>query len=96
MGRDSAVDNSSTGLDNMNNIKVAPLTNLSPQIDLSVRFSRITPVLSLLPPWYFQQDRVVEMYNMLLGISSEIEKIKLELVDSEFYWESLGEPGKMK
>ena len=96
MGRDSAVDNNSTGLDNMNNIKVAPLTTLSPQIDLSVRFRRITPVLSLLQPWYFHQDRVVEMYNMLLGISSEIEKIKLELVDSEFYWESLGEPGKMK
>ena len=27
----------------------------------------------------------MEMYNMLVGISSEIEKIKLELVDSEFY-----------
>ena len=29
---------------------------------------------------------MVEMYNMLVGISSEIEKIKLELVDSEFYF----------
>ena len=38
---DSAVDNNSTGLDNMNNIKVAPLTTLNPQIELSVRSGRI-------------------------------------------------------
>ena len=38
---DSGVDNNSSGLDNMNNIKVAPLTTIKPQIELSVRFGRI-------------------------------------------------------
>ena len=33
---DPTVDNNSTGLDNMNNIKVASLTSLNPQIELSV------------------------------------------------------------
>ena len=43
---ESAVDNNTTGLDNMNNIRVAPLTTPHPKIELSVRFGRIIDTLS--------------------------------------------------
>ena len=51
---DSGVDNPSSGLDNMNNIKVAPITTLKPQIELSVRLGRIiktffTPTTFMFP-----------------------------------------------
>lgn len=77
MCKDLAVDNQTTiNIDNMNNINVAPQTQ---QMELSVRgwIQRLGSMKGTV------QERVVEMYNMLVGISGEIERIKLELVQSE-------------
>ena len=77
MCRDLPVDNQTTvNIDNMNNINVAPQAQ---QMEISVN-GQIGILKNLR---YSSQERVVEMYNMLVGISSEIERIKLEFAQSK-------------
>ena len=75
MCKDLSLDNQTTNIDIMNNVEtdqseITVSTGKEKEIDKSSQFS--------------VQDKVLEMYNMLVGITSEIERIKVEIAKRRF------------
>ena len=76
MCKDLSLDNQTTNIDIMNNVEtdqseITVSTGKEKEIDKSSQFS--------------VQDKVLEMYNMLVGITSEIERIKVEIANRRFH-----------
>ena len=63
------LDDKNIKLEMMNNI------NMSRQVEVIQQQEQQQPEVEMLP------ERVLEMYNMLLGITTELEKIKYELAN---------------